>query len=158
RARRILEDALAANPLEARQLRILHFVLNTEALALAGLGDLAGARTIQAGLLELAEESLRRDPRDRWSQMSVSIAARHLAEYGRRAGDAEGALRRSRRALEISRRAAAEDPAFHYARMEEAANENAVARALLARPTRSGSLEACAELKRAQSFWAGLQS
>jgi hypothetical protein len=113
---------------------------------------------VRTRALEVAEEAWRRDPRDRWSQMGVAVAAVALADALLETGDAAGSARHAREALRIAGEAAAADPQNRYARLQAAAAQYGLGRALLAQRSRASQAEGCSSLRSVQQFWGGLRA
>jgi non-specific serine/threonine protein kinase/serine/threonine-protein kinase len=156
--RALLEAGLRDNPVDARQIQVLLFVLYAEGQYRWQLGDLPGALVVREHALEVAEDALRRDPRDRWSQMGVAVAAGALGDVLLGSGNAERAVRLYRQALALSNRALAEDPQYGYARLQAASGEHGLGRALVAQGTAQSLAEGCAALERVRVYWSRLQS
>ena len=74
------------------------------------------------------------------------------------AGDTAGSVRHFRQALEITRRAVAEDPQYSAARMEVASAEASLGHALLSQGRPETIAEACASLDRVKAFWTELRA
>jgi non-specific serine/threonine protein kinase/serine/threonine-protein kinase len=157
-ARALLEEGLRDNPVEARQTQVLLFVLYAEGQYRWQLGDLPGAIAVRERALEVADDALRRDPKDRWSQMGVAVAAGALGDVRLDAGDARRAVQLFRQALAISNRAVSEDPQNGFARLQAASGEHGLGRALLAQSSAQSLAEGCAALERVRVYWSRLQS
>jgi non-specific serine/threonine protein kinase/serine/threonine-protein kinase len=157
RSRALAESALRDNPLDAQQTRLLLFALNGEGNCLERLDAPGPARRVYERALAVAEDAWRRDPRDRWSQMGVAVAADALAG-ALLDRDPAASERHYRRAARLARAAVAEDPNYAFARLQLASAEWGLARALLSAKGRAAAAEACATLDRVHAFWAGLQA
>jgi tetratricopeptide (TPR) repeat protein len=158
RARGAIQASPGEPVRDARQVRILLFILNAESRFRARLGDAKGANEVAEDALGTAEDSLGRDPSDRWSQMAVVAAASQLGRCLTDSGDAPGAVPRFRRALAIAERAISEDPDYEVARREAASARYGLGRALLAQGAPSLEPEACDVLRRAEALWSQRQS
>ncbi len=157
-ARALLEAGLRENPLDARQTRILLFVLHGESQYLWQLGDAPGAIRVREHALEVAGEAWRRDPSDRWSQAGVAVAANRLGDALLQTGDARARANRFREASRIATELVEEDPENEYARLELASAEHGLGRALLTLGTPDTVAEGCAALHRVQGRWTELRS
>jgi tetratricopeptide (TPR) repeat protein len=158
RGRSLLEPKGPGEALDAQQTRILLYLLHGESTYLGQMGDGTAALRVQERAVAVAKEALRRDPRDRWSQMAVAIASKRLGNALFQAGDTAGSVRHFRQALEITRRAVAEDPQYSAARMEVASAEASLGHALLSQGRPETIAEACASLDRVKAFWTELRA
>jgi tetratricopeptide (TPR) repeat protein len=156
-ARAIQENVLRQEPYNQSYLRGLLFSLNGEGLHLRKLGRPQEAVAVYRHELALAREMLRRDPQDRWAQMSVTVAYNALGEGLLEALDVAAGLQALRKAYLIGERVVAEDPANGFARNELAAIDANFGLALLARSP-SRAREACRMLARSAAAWRELQS
>jgi tetratricopeptide (TPR) repeat protein len=157
-ARALLEAALDENPLDAKQTRILLYALNAENRYLAQLDDRSGAIVVATHALDVADEALRRDPRDNWSRLAMAIAVKTLGISLAEAGNQAESVRRFREALAFANKAAAQDPANTFARLEIASGEHNLAMALVSSSRHPDVVEGCALLRRVQTFWSDLQA
>ncbi len=157
-ARALLEAGLRENPLDARQTRVLLFVLHGESTYLWQQGDIHAAIEVREHALDVAEEAWRRDRKDRWSQAAVAVAANRLGDVMLEAGNARESASRFRQALRIASELVEEDPDYEFARLEAASAEHGLARALLTMSTPDTLAEGCAALQRVQSFWTALRA
>jgi len=173
-ARTVQEALLEKDPVNQQLVRALLFSLNREALNLKLVGRRQDAILVYRHAVEIAEEMLRRDPRDRWAQIGVMVAYSSLGRtlafggepgvevpgepFGPIPGAAGVALPWLRKAREIAARVVAEDPGMGYARNELAVIDSNIAQTLLAQGTATARREGCEASARALEGWKRMEA
>jgi non-specific serine/threonine protein kinase/serine/threonine-protein kinase len=168
-ARTVQEALLQKDPVNQQLVRGLLFSLNREALNLKLVGQRRDAILVYRHAVEIAEDMLRRDPRDRWAQLAVIVAyaslGRTLAFGGEPGVDIPGEVRGAipgaagdalpwlRKAREIAARVVAEDPGMGFARNELAVIDSSIGQTLLAEGTAAARREGCQASSRALETW-----
>jgi eukaryotic-like serine/threonine-protein kinase len=173
-ARAVQEALLQQDPANQKVVRGLLFSLNREALNLNLVGQRQDAVSVYRHAVEIAEEMLRRDPRDRWGQLAVVVAyaslGRALAFGGEPGvvvqGETRGAIPGAagvalpwlRKARAIAARTVAEDPGLGYARNELAVIDSNIGQILLAEGTTAARREGCQAYDRAVEAWRRMEA
>jgi len=166
-ARAVQEALLQKDPANQQLVRGLLYSLNREALNLKLVGQRQDGILVYRHAVEIAEDMLRRDPRDRWAQLAVIVAYASLGRalaFGSKPGvgvpgevaipGAAGvALPWLRKAREIAARVVAEDPGLGFARNELAGIDSSIGQTLLAEGTAAARREGCQASGRALETW-----